>query len=204
MRTNPREEVEATGAGSRCCCSACRSISSRALSRSATWRASSSWASPRGQAGSPALALRPAPAPAPSRCFTPPAPHCRLLAPPTPRCKSPCLPVPGPIPRAGGLRTASLAVTSRRRRRCYLRPRARLPLGSAIYIRSHRRPARGPPTRAGVSPLMRSESRGGPSILLNARGVLSHFRLFFTTPYPLLDLGSGLKTTTKQHADARD
>jgi len=58
--------------------------------------------------------------PPPSRCFTPPAPHCRLLAPPTPRCKSSCLPVPGPIPRAGSLRTALLAVTSRRRRRCHI------------------------------------------------------------------------------------
>ena len=44
-------------------------------------------------------------------------------------CKGPCLPVPGPIPRAGSLRIALLAVASRRCRcfRCLSRQLAPLP-----------------------------------------------------------------------------
>ena len=55
--------------------------------------------------------------------------RCRLLALPTPRCKGPCLPVPGPIPRAGSLCIALLAVARRRRRcfRCLSRQLAPLP-----------------------------------------------------------------------------
>ena len=80
------------------------------------------------------------PPPPSRRCCCPLAPappfparrrfcHCRLLAPPTPRCKGPCLPVPGPIPRAGSLRIALLAVASRRRRcfRCLSRQLTPLP-----------------------------------------------------------------------------